>query len=157
MRIVDLAKDVIRLSGLTEGRDIDIVFTGLKPGEKLHEELFQDHERPVRSNHDKIFVCPNGLGDTKSLRSAGSAEGEGDMVFRQAVQDLVDQIHLNHLYKTQEIIRRIVPEYQPTSEIMPPVTPAPIQPETHVQQELVGRRKESIKSHDTTRIQIPES
>jgi FlaA1/EpsC-like NDP-sugar epimerase len=157
IRIVDLAKDVIRLSGLTEGRDIDIVFTGLKPGEKLHEELFQDHERPVRSKHDKIFVCPNGLGDTKSPRSAGSAEGEGDMVFRQAVQDLVDQIHFNNLHETQEIIRRIVPEYQPTAEMMPPVTLAPIRSETYLQEELVGRRKESIKSPDTTRIQIPES
>ena len=53
IRIVDLAKDVIRLSGLIEGRDIDIEFTGLKPGEKMHEELFMATEHPVRSRHPK--------------------------------------------------------------------------------------------------------
>ena len=44
VKIVDLARDLIRLSGLREGIDIDIVFTGLKEGEKLHEELFYANE-----------------------------------------------------------------------------------------------------------------
>ncbi len=57
VKIVDLARDLIRLSGLQEGEDIDIKFTGLIEGEKMHEELFYDHEQSVRSRHEKIFVC----------------------------------------------------------------------------------------------------
>jgi FlaA1/EpsC-like NDP-sugar epimerase len=60
VKIVDLARDLIRLSGLKEDSDIDIVYTGLKDGEKMHEELFYAHEDAVRSSHHKIFVCKNG-------------------------------------------------------------------------------------------------
>ncbi|MBN2394282.1 MAG: polysaccharide biosynthesis protein [Anaerolineae bacterium] len=60
VKIVDLARDVIRLSGLEEGKDIDIVFTGLRPGEKLYEELFATNEHHARSRHQKIFFAQNG-------------------------------------------------------------------------------------------------
>lgn len=60
VKIVDLARDIIRLSGLEEGKDIDIVFTGLRPGEKLQEELFSTEERHARSRHEKIFFAQNG-------------------------------------------------------------------------------------------------
>jgi FlaA1/EpsC-like NDP-sugar epimerase len=75
VRIVDLARDLIDLSGMEEGRDIDIVFTGLRPGEKLHEELFAGSERHQRTAHEKIFV------------SANSHELAPDRL-EQAVQDL---------------------------------------------------------------------
>ena len=45
VKIVELARDVIRLSGLEEGRDIEIVYTGLKDGEKLHEAIFYEFEK----------------------------------------------------------------------------------------------------------------
>jgi FlaA1/EpsC-like NDP-sugar epimerase len=60
VKIVDLAKDLIRLSGLEEGKDIDIVFTGLRPGEKMFEELFLEGEEYDRTEHAKIFVARNG-------------------------------------------------------------------------------------------------
>ena len=60
VKIIDLARDVIRLSGLQEGKDIDIIFTGLRPGEKLHEELFAADERHTHSRHQKIFFAQNG-------------------------------------------------------------------------------------------------
>ncbi|PKO20475.1 MAG: polysaccharide biosynthesis protein, partial [Chloroflexi bacterium HGW-Chloroflexi-1] len=60
VRIADLARDLIRLSGLEPGRDIDVVYTGLRPGEKLFEELFAAGEDYVRTGHEKIFVCRNG-------------------------------------------------------------------------------------------------
>jgi len=60
VKIVDLAREVIRLSGLEEGKDINIVFTGLRPGEKLHEKLFAADEHHARSRHQKIFFAQNG-------------------------------------------------------------------------------------------------
>ncbi|NJK81318.1 MAG: polysaccharide biosynthesis protein [Chloroflexaceae bacterium] len=59
VKIVDLARDLIELSGLEVGRDIDIVFTGIRPGEKLYEELFASDEAFQRTDHHKIFIAQN--------------------------------------------------------------------------------------------------
>lgn len=58
VKMLDLAKDMIRLSGLTLGEDVDIVFTGLRPGEKLKEELLIAEEGTQATLHEKIFVAP---------------------------------------------------------------------------------------------------
>lgn len=55
VRIADLAKDMIRLSGLTE-EDIKIVYTGLRPGEKLHEELATENESTLPTQHEKLRI-----------------------------------------------------------------------------------------------------
>ncbi|TBH21918.1 polysaccharide biosynthesis protein [Thermus thermamylovorans] len=60
VRILDLAKDLIRLAGLEPYRDIEIVFTGMRPGEKLYEELLTAEEGTEASRHEKIFVAKNG-------------------------------------------------------------------------------------------------
>jgi FlaA1/EpsC-like NDP-sugar epimerase len=54
VKIVDLAREMIRLAGMVEGRDINIVFSGLRPGEKLFEELFSDKESYEFTHHGKI-------------------------------------------------------------------------------------------------------
>ncbi len=51
VKIVDLARQMIRLAGLTPDRDVEIRFTGLRPGEKLHEELFHGKEPPVPTDY----------------------------------------------------------------------------------------------------------
>jgi FlaA1/EpsC-like NDP-sugar epimerase len=56
VRIVDLAKDLIALSGLPEDA-IDIVFTGVRPGEKLHEELYFEKEEMLETTHPKLQVA----------------------------------------------------------------------------------------------------
>jgi len=56
VRIYDLALDLIKLSGLTPGKDIEIKITGLRPGEKLYEELLMDEEGLRKTTHDKIFI-----------------------------------------------------------------------------------------------------
>jgi FlaA1/EpsC-like NDP-sugar epimerase len=56
VRVVDLARDLIALSGLREGEDIEINFSGIRPGEKLFEELTTDAERADKTVHPKIFV-----------------------------------------------------------------------------------------------------
>ena len=55
-KIVDMAKDLIRKSGFKPDVDIEIKFTGLRPGEKLHEELITEGEGIVRTPYEKIFV-----------------------------------------------------------------------------------------------------
>lgn len=56
VKILDLAMDMIRISGYTPGVDMKIEFTGLRPGEKLYEELLQDEEGTSETSHDGIFV-----------------------------------------------------------------------------------------------------
>ena len=55
VRIVDLANDLIRLSGLKPGEDIEIEYTGIRPGEKMYEELLTDEESTTATHHAKIF------------------------------------------------------------------------------------------------------
>jgi FlaA1/EpsC-like NDP-sugar epimerase len=57
IRIVDLAKDMIELSGLKPERDIEIEIVGRRPGEKLHEDLFNTHERPQPTPAEKILLA----------------------------------------------------------------------------------------------------
>ncbi len=57
VKIVDLAKKMIQLSGLTLGKDIQIVYTGLRPGEKLFEELLNNSENTVPTYHQRILIA----------------------------------------------------------------------------------------------------
>ena len=59
VKIVDLAKELIHLSGYEVNKDIDIVFTGLRPGEKLFEELFIEGEEYENTEHEKLLVVKN--------------------------------------------------------------------------------------------------
>jgi FlaA1/EpsC-like NDP-sugar epimerase len=59
VKIIDLAQDMIRLSGYEVDKDIEIVFTGLRPGEKLFEELFIPGEEYERTQHEKIIKVKN--------------------------------------------------------------------------------------------------
>jgi FlaA1/EpsC-like NDP-sugar epimerase len=57
VRIIDMAHDMIRLSGLRVGDDIDVQVVGLRPGEKLYEELYDADESHQRTAHPKILVA----------------------------------------------------------------------------------------------------
>ena len=56
VKIIDLAKNMIKLSGLELGKDIEIEITGLRPGEKLYEELLLKTSNATKTANDKIFV-----------------------------------------------------------------------------------------------------
>ncbi|HJQ20605.1 MAG TPA: nucleoside-diphosphate sugar epimerase/dehydratase [Gemmatimonadaceae bacterium] len=94
VRIVDLARDMIRLSGLEEGTDIEIEFTGVRPGEKLYEEMFFTHEIAEPTEHPKVLRARNGhhgeCGDLVIASLIEAALGEdGDDVLRQKLRELV--------------------------------------------------------------------
>ena len=83
VKIIDLAMDLIKRSGLQPGKDIDIVFTGLRPGEKLYEELYWKGEGIVPTENKKITMLrPNGDGHDDIFRKIGVLEehvAEGDV------------------------------------------------------------------------------
>jgi FlaA1/EpsC-like NDP-sugar epimerase len=68
VKILDLAKNLIRLSGFEPNEDIDIEVTGLRPGEKLYEELLMDEEGLTATKHDKIFIGQPTFTDMKFLQ-----------------------------------------------------------------------------------------
>jgi FlaA1/EpsC-like NDP-sugar epimerase len=102
VRIVDLAKDLIRLSGLEEGRDIDIVFTGVRPGEKLFEELFVPGEVYHRTRHEKIFI-------------AGNASSFVTAHLDEQIAVLVAAAQRNDAPEIVRALRDLIPEYRPAS------------------------------------------
>ncbi|MCD6486087.1 MAG: polysaccharide biosynthesis protein [Syntrophobacterales bacterium] len=101
MRIIDLARDLIRLSGLEPGRDIPIEFIGLRPGEKLYEELITEGEGIVATGHEKILVL------------------RGDAHNRDALNTQVDELlTIAATFDATAIkkkLKEIVPEYTPES------------------------------------------
>lgn len=78
VKIMDLAEDLIRLAGLEPGRDIKIEYIGLRPGEKLHEELFSSQEELSLTRHEQIYVLKNGA--EKDLSGKEMAELWNDIV-----------------------------------------------------------------------------
>ncbi len=99
VKILDLAKDFISLSGLTLGEDIDIKFTGLRPGEKLHEELIAERESMKSTNHPKIF-------------EVNSSPIHWNVVKRE-IEDLIAQMNREDEKEIVQMLRKVVPDYHP--------------------------------------------
>ena len=95
VRIVDLARDLIALSGLREGEDIEIAFTGTRPGEKLFEELATDAEHADKTTHPKIFVGRFAAADTiataKAVESLLAVSSDGAKEIRARLKSLVPE------------------------------------------------------------------
>lgn len=87
VKIVDLARDLIRLSGLEVGSDIEIRFTGMRPGEKLYEEMFFEHERSEPTDHPKVLRARDELPahdvDLIAELVTAAMEGLGDEEIRR--------------------------------------------------------------------------
>ena len=89
VRIADLAADMIRLSGLRVGDDVAIEFTGLRPGEKLYEELHISGEQLLSTCHPKVIVADRKPGCIDDLRGAIA---ELEHLAREAPESIVDQL-----------------------------------------------------------------
>jgi FlaA1/EpsC-like NDP-sugar epimerase len=97
IKIVELAKKMIQLSGLSLGKDIQITYTGLRPGEKLYEELLDDKENTIPTHHPQIMIAKT---------------QESDLA--KTVKEVVELIHLFKTQKNFDIVRKMkqmVPEY----------------------------------------------
>ena len=97
VKILDLAKKMIRLSGHVPGKDIEIKFTGLRPGEKLYEELLIDEENLIDTDNKRIFVAQMGrldpVGTIRKIKKLiDSAYGETDQI-REQIKELVPEYH----------------------------------------------------------------
>jgi FlaA1/EpsC-like NDP-sugar epimerase len=98
IRIVDIATDLIRLSGLTVGTDVEIRFTGMRPGEKLYEEMFFSAENVLTTDHPKVLRARNGIlpegvmRRIESMIAAAEAEHPDDEL-KQLLRNLVPDFH----------------------------------------------------------------
>jgi FlaA1/EpsC-like NDP-sugar epimerase len=99
VKIIDLAEELIRLSGLQPHEDIEIVYTGLRPGEKLYEELLLAQEGTLPTHHEKICI-------------AGASESSKELLDAQ-LEKLFAAAKALDLVAVRKQLRVIVPEYQP--------------------------------------------
>jgi FlaA1/EpsC-like NDP-sugar epimerase len=106
VKIIDLARDIIALSGLEVGRDIDIEIVGCRPGEKLYEELFIKGEEYHRTRHEKIYIAgnasslvPHDLGDAVDALEASAQRNDRLAIIRG--------------------FQGLVPEYTPMADLEP--------------------------------------
>jgi FlaA1/EpsC-like NDP-sugar epimerase len=102
VRVVDLAAELIRLSGLEPGRDIEIVFTAPRPGEKLSEVLFAEDEEPRRTRREKILVA------------YGNKSWDSDALSRH-LQELEALVREGDAARIRAKMREIVPAYRPST------------------------------------------
>ncbi len=97
VKIIDLAKKMIKLSGLTEGKDIKIIFTGLRPGEKIYEELLNDKENTVPTYHPQIMIAKVRIYDYKEINDK--------------IDSLLSIVKEYDNYKIVAKMKEIVPEF----------------------------------------------
>jgi FlaA1/EpsC-like NDP-sugar epimerase len=102
VKILDLAADLIRLHGLEPDKDIKIEITGIRPGEKLYEELFTANEKMTTTYHDRILVSENGH------QSINVLELVDKLIVYNAFLDSADAI---------DIIRKFLPQFRAEDNI----------------------------------------
>lgn len=103
VKISDLAKNMIRLAGFVPGKDIEIIYTGLRPGEKLYEELLNQKELTIPTSHEKILV-------------AKVREYDYDVV-SVLIDKLIHSAQEGKTFPTVQIMKEIVPEYKSKNSV----------------------------------------
>ena len=108
IRILSIAEELVRLSGKEPGRDVKIIFTGLREGEKLYEELISQDEGIINTNYEKIMV----------LQTNGVWNGMNNKEeFKNWLDKVLKELYtVTATYDAQAIKRKlcgIIPEYTP--------------------------------------------
>jgi FlaA1/EpsC-like NDP-sugar epimerase len=104
VKIVDLARQLIALSGLTPNEDIRIEFTGIRPGEKLYEELNMDEEQTLTTYHEKVRIfAGSSLPEDTTLKHLAALRAACE---RRDLDTLVHEL------------RQMVPDYTPSENLL---------------------------------------
>ena len=103
VRIADLAKNMIRLAGYVPGKDIEITYTGLRPGEKLYEELLNQKETTLPTKNQKILV-------------AKVREYDFDIVAKQ-IEALIQDAQAGKVFPVVQKMKDIVPEFKSKNSV----------------------------------------
>ncbi len=98
VKIVDLARQMIRLAGLRPDVDIKVAFTGLRPGEKLHEELFHGAEPPTRTDHPGLLMATPRVADTDAVG--------------RAIAAVAAACHAGQTERALSLLGELVPEFE---------------------------------------------
>ncbi|MDN5203167.1 nucleoside-diphosphate sugar epimerase/dehydratase [Fulvivirgaceae bacterium BMA10] len=101
VKIVDLAKKMIQLSGFRVGEDIKIEYTGLRPGEKLYEELLNNKENTIPTHHPKIMIA--------KIREQAFEE------VKLQIAKIIDATQKDDEFELVSLIKNLVPEYKSNS------------------------------------------
>ena len=103
VRIADLAKNMIRLAGFVPGKDIEITYTGLRPGEKLYEELLNQKETTLPTSNEKILV-------------AKVREYNFDVIAAQ-INTLIENAKKGQVFPVVQQMKEIVPEFKSKNSV----------------------------------------
>jgi FlaA1/EpsC-like NDP-sugar epimerase len=103
VKVRDLAENMIKLSGLEPGKDIEIIYTGLRPGEKLYEEVLSSAENTIPTHHPKIL-------------RAKVREYEYDHIAEQ-IQQLVQLFDEQNNEKIVRKLKELVPEFKSRNSV----------------------------------------
>jgi len=103
VKIKDLASQMIKLSGLEEGKDIQIIYTGLRPGEKLYEELLSNEENTLPTHHPQILIAK-----VKEYKFETTKE---------KVEHLIQNLHRQNNEEMVKQMKALVPEYKSNNSI----------------------------------------
>ena len=108
VKIADMARDLIRLSGKEPDEDIKIVYTGLREGEKLYEELITVGEDIVPTEHKKVMV----LSSNRYFNDAKSPEEAQVLLYRE-LDELTQKAKMHDAKGIKTKLKEIVPEFTP--------------------------------------------
>ena len=103
VKIADLAKNMIRLAGFEPGKDIEIIYTGLRPGEKLYEELLNQKETTIPTKNQKILVAKVREYDYEEIA--------------QQIDSLIKLAKAGKVFPTVKLMKQIVPEFKSKNSV----------------------------------------
>ena len=113
VKIIDLAQKMVQLAGLVPGKEIDIVFTGLRPGEKLYEELLNEKETTIPTHHEKIKIAKVVECSFKKIRndiedlSILSEQDNNNLLVSKMKQIVPEFISNNSMFQELDIIQEL--------------------------------------------------
>jgi len=102
VKIEAMARQLIELSGFEPGREIEIRYTGLRPGEKLYEELSHNEEVTEKTEHPKIW----------RLKPQSGSQMDGDQL-EQSIHGIIEEASRGNTANAKQKIKELIPEYTP--------------------------------------------